>query len=86
MAGEFKDYRYPFHVVEAAVKGDAQVIEMIWKDFEPYINTLCARTYQDKYGNVSYMFDQDMKDYMKEQLAMAITHNFDINYGQDKEK
>lgn len=86
MCRAYKDYRFPFPVVTAAVRGDSEAIENIWRSFEPYINTLCARSYQDAYGNVAYMIDQDMKDYMKAQLAIAIVKNFDMYYGENKDE
>ena len=78
---ENKNYLFPFSVVKLAIRGDAETLQKIWKDYEPYVNTLCARPYQDAYGNQLYMIDHDMKDYMKEQLFLAITQNFDVDYG-----
>ena len=77
---KYKNYLFPFSVVKAAIRGDADTLQKIWKDYESYVNTLCARPYQDAYGNQKYMIDQDMKDYMKDQLFWAITHNFDMDY------
>ena len=74
---------FPFSVVESAKRGDFDTLQKIWKSYEPYINTLCGRPYQDAYGNQKYMIDQDMKDYMKQQLFWAILHNFDMDYVQD---
>ena len=79
-----KNYLFPFSVVKSAIRGDSDTLQKIWKDYEPYVNTLCARPYQDAYGNQKYMIDQDMKDYMKEQLFWAITHNFDMDYDVKK--
>lgn len=84
MCRTYRDYRFPFPMVAAAMRGDSEAIESIWKNFEPYMNTLCARSYQDAYGNVAYMIDQDMKDYLKAQLAFAIIKNFNMDYGNDK--
>ena len=78
---KYKSNLFPLSVVKSAIRGDADTLQKIWKDYEPYVNTLCARPYQDIYGNQKYMIDQDMKDYMKEQLFLAITYNFDIDYG-----
>jgi hypothetical protein len=75
-----KNYLFPFSVVKSAIRGDSDTLQKIWKDYEPYINTLCARPYQDAYGNQKYMIDQDMKDFMRGQLYWAITHNFDMDY------
>ncbi len=81
---KYKNYLFPFSVVKSAIRGDSDTLQKIWKDYEPYVNTLCARPYQDAYGNQKYMIDQDMKDYMKEQLFWAITHNFDMDYDVKK--
>lgn len=85
MNKQYKGYLFPFSVVESAIHGDSEALQKIWKDYEPYVNTLCGRPYQDAYGNVQYMIDQDMKDYMKEQLFWAVTHNFDMDYGQNND-
>ncbi len=82
MGKQFKTSLFPFHVVRAAIHGNSDALQKIWREYEPYINTLCSRPYQDMYGNVQYMIDQDMKDYLREQLFWAITHNFDMYYGQ----
>lgn len=85
MSKKQKDYRFPFSIVQAAIRGDSAALQKIWSDYEPYVNTLCGRPYQDTYGNVHYMVDQDMKDYMRQQLMWAIMNNFDMNYGQNEE-
>lgn len=85
MSKKHKDYRFPFSVVKSAIEGDSVALHKIWCDYEPYVNTLCGRPYQDAYGNVHYAVDQDMKDYMREQLIWAIMNNFDMNYGQNEE-
>ena len=82
MGKQRKTSLFPFPVVEAAIRGDSDALQKIWRDYEPYVNTLCGRPYQDLYGNVQYMIDQDMKDYLREKLYWAIMHNFDMDYGQ----
>ena len=82
MGKQRKTFLFPIQVVDAAIRGDSDALQKIWRDYEPYVNTLCGRPYQDMYGNVHYMIDQDMKDYLREQLYWAITHNFDKDYGQ----
>ena len=83
MSRQHKFQGIPFPIVEAAIRGEKDALEKIWKDFERYINTLCGRPYQDAYGNVQYMIDQDMKDFMREQLYWAITHNFKMDFVRD---
>lgn len=78
-----KHHLFPFSVVESAIRGDLDTLQKIWQSYEPYINTLCGRPYQDAYGNPKYMIDQDMKDYIKQQLFWAILHNFDMDYVQE---
>ena len=80
MSRQQKFQGIPFPIVEAAIRGEKDALEKIWKIFERYTNTLCGRPYQDAYGNVQYMIDQDMKDFMRGQLYWAITHNFDMDY------
>ena len=39
-----------------------------------------GRPYQDAYGNVKFMIDQDMKDFIQQELYRAIIYNFDIDF------
>lgn len=77
------EYRLPFSVIEAAVNGEAEAIRKVWKMYDPYMNTLCSRPYQDHYGNVRFMIDWSMKDFLRAQLAWAIMYNFRMDYDDD---
>ena len=76
----YKNNLFPFSVVESAKCGDFETLQKIWKNYESYVNTLCGRPYQDAYGNVKFMIDQDMKDFIQQELYRAIIYNFDIDF------
>ena len=76
----YKNNLFPFSVVESAKRGDFETLQKIWKNYEPYVNTLCGRPYLDAYGNQKFMIDQDMKDYIYQEFLWAIIYNFDMDY------
>lgn len=80
MIRKYKDYNLPYSVIKGAMEGEAEAIRRVWRQYDSYMNTLCARPYQDYYGNIRFMIDWDMKDFLKMQLAWAIMHNFNDDY------
>ncbi|MEE1243036.1 helix-turn-helix domain-containing protein [Frisingicoccus sp.] len=70
----------PVSVIEGAIQGEPEAIRAVWRRYDYYINTLCSRPYQDYYGNIRFMIDLSMKDFLKAQLAWAIMNNFKIEY------
>lgn len=51
----------PFHIIEAASKGDVGAINFVLKHYEKYIAKLSTRRWYDEYGNSHNYVDNDLR-------------------------
>ena len=66
-----------FETVQAAIEGDAEAINQILSDFQPFINSECKREYKDEFGRIHYVTDEYMKRRLETKLITKIL-NFEI--------
>ena len=71
---EQRRYREPieFEVIQEAIQGDADSINQIIANFQPYINARCRRKFKDEFGHEQYVTDEYMKRRLETKLITKI--------------
>lgn len=69
-----KTYKWliAYPIIELAVSGDIEAIEMILKHFERYIIKMSVRQFYDVHGNIYYHMDEEIRHRIEMQLIMKI--------------
>ena len=67
-----------FSVIEAAVNGDPDAINIVLRHFSGYIATLSKRYAYDQNGNFVTYYDEDIRRRLETKLILAIL-NFELN-------
>lgn len=62
----------PVKVIYLATKGDIVSIEIIIKNYEPYISKLCTKTVFDSKGNTYKCVDEEKKNLIELKLISKI--------------
>lgn len=61
-----------FEVIEAAIEGDVQAINMILSYFSPYIDRECRRKIESSEGKIRYEPDEYMRRRLETKLISKI--------------
>ena len=71
-----KVYKYskllPYHIIELAVYGDVEAINMVLKHYEGYIATLATRRLYDEFGNPQYCVDETLRRRLETKLITKV--------------
>jgi hypothetical protein len=62
----------PFHVIEAAARGDVEAINKVLKHYEGYIIALSTKKLYDEDGNPHVAVDNDMRRTLETKLIIKI--------------
>lgn len=62
----------PFPVILAATKGDPDAMKIVLQHYASYIAYLSTRKVRDKYGNVYYGIDEDMRERLQAKLMRVV--------------
>lgn len=62
-----------FETICLAVNGDKEALSRVVKCYERYLNEMCTQKYTDEKGNVTIVFDNELKLDLKNKLINAIT-------------
>lgn len=62
----------PFPVILAAIKGDPDAMKIVLQHYASYIAYLSTRKVRDKYGNVYYRIDEDMRERLQAKLMRVV--------------
>lgn len=62
----------PFPVILAATKGDPDAMKIVLQHYASYIAYLSPRKVRDKYGNVYYGIDEDMRERLQAKLLRVV--------------
>lgn len=62
----------PFPVILAATKGDPDAMKMVLQHYASYIAYLSTRKVRDKYVNVYYGIDEDMRERLQSKLMRVV--------------
>ena len=62
----------PFPVILAATKGDPDAMKIVLQHYASYIAYLSTRKIRDKYGNVYYGIDEDMRERLQSKLMRVV--------------
>ena len=65
----------PDSVIDAAIAGDSEAMELVLLHYDGYINKLCTRTLYDDCGQLHVCVDEYMKHRLENKLIYAIVCN-----------
>ncbi|MCD7905817.1 MAG: helix-turn-helix domain-containing protein [Clostridiales bacterium] len=68
----------PYPVIEAAVNGSYEAVEIVLRSFESYIRFLSARKLYDKSGRVYVGIDIEIYNRLRSKLMQAILTSFKL--------
>ncbi len=66
----------PYPVIVAAVGGDSEALQAIFRHYSSYIATLSMRSLYDENGEQHYVVDENIRSEMETHLARAIVGKF----------
>ena len=58
----------PFHIIKAALEGDAEAIQAVLKHYESYIAKLSTRKMYDEFGQAHYCVDETLRRRLETKL------------------
>ena len=67
-------YGLNYELINSAIKGDIDAINIIMRIYEPYINKLSTKRLFDKSGNEYMGIDVDLHDRLKRKLLKIIVN------------
>lgn len=69
-----KDYEWliAYPIIELAISGNIEAIEMVLKHLEHYIVKMSVRQFYDIHGNIYYRMDEEIRHRIETQLIIRI--------------
>jgi len=68
----------PLEVIQAAMDGDSDALQAVCDHYKGYIRYLSTQCVSDRYGNCSFLVDEEMCSRLEAKLMYSIVMGFRI--------
>lgn len=77
MGGSIRD-PIPLEVIQSAMNGDCEALQIVCDHYKGYIRYLATRCVSDQYGNYSFYIDEERRSRLEAKLMYSIVTGFRI--------